>query len=112
MWFSHHQKIHEPIALAAVISAAMALQVFWISNFLFSRFCGLGYSVVFTSGWEMIGVLYVLAGLVFLALWSILALVFRGRDVSHHRNSAFWFLVISLFIFLVMTAPPVFQLAI
>lgn len=101
-------RIHESIAMAGIIAAAITLHGFWIVNLLITRspfVIGFFYS---STEKGAVSSLYLFGLILFLIAWCILALIFKGRDCSHHRESAFWFLIVSLIIFFVMTLPPVF----
>jgi hypothetical protein len=103
-------RIHESVALAAIIAAAAALHSLWIANMLLTR-CPMVKG--FFSGSSEKGAvasLCLFGLLLFSAVWCVLSLAFKGRDCSPHRESAFWFLVVSVLIFFVMTLPPVFVL--
>lgn len=108
--FFFRQRIHESVAIAAVLSTSITLHALWIANLLMIRLPAV--SGFFESGTSRgaVGGLCAFGVLCFLVVWCVLSLVFRGRDCSHHRESAFWFLVTSVIIFFVMTMPPVFVL--
>jgi len=101
-------RIHESVAIAAVLSVALTLHGLWIINLLITRLPSVSGFFEGLTERGMVPSLYLFGTLLFLAVWCILALFFKGRDCSHHRESTFWFLVASVVIFFVMTLPVVF----
>ncbi|MFA6131540.1 MAG: hypothetical protein WC702_00525 [Patescibacteria group bacterium] len=106
--FFFKPRIHESVAIAAILAAAISLHGLWIANLLITRipavsgfFCGSGEGGAVPS-------LYLFGLLLFFIAWCVLTLIFRGRDCSHHRENAFWFLMVSTIIFLFMTLPIIF----
>lgn len=109
MWPFHRQYIHEPLALAATLSAALTINVLWIINLFFNRSWGFNFCAKVASGIEIMAIIYGLSIIIFFVLFGVLAIIFRGRDCSHYRNDAFGFLLISFLIYLLMTVPPIYE---
>lgn len=101
-------RIHESVAVAAIIAAAVALHGLWVVNLLITRLPSVGGFFYGFSEKSAVPSLYMFGLLLFLVVWCVLSLVFKGRDCSHHRESAFWFFAVSSIIFFVMTMPMVF----
>lgn len=104
-------RIHESIAMAAILAAAITMHGLWIANLLITRLPAVAGFFEGLASRGAVPSLYLFGLLLFLVAWCILSLIFKGRDCSHHRESAFWFFVVSLIIFFVMTMPMVFGLA-
>lgn len=105
--FFFKSRIHESIAIAAVIAAAVALHGLWIVNLLIIRSTSVSGFFHGASEEGAVSSLYLFGLLLFLTVWWILSLVFKSRDCSDYREGALWFFVASTIIFFVMTAPVV-----
>jgi len=101
-------RIHESIAIAAILAAAITLHGLWIANLLITRSPFVSGFFYGSSEKGAVSSLYIFGLLLFLVGWCVLSLIFKGRDCSHYRESAFWFFVASAIIFFVMTLPMVF----
>ena len=107
-----HDRIHESFALSAILAASVALHVAWIDNLLISRSAAVADMVTLNPDIGPISGLYVdVIGAYFTSL-LIAAALWRGRDVSHWRDRVFWFFVVSLIVFLLMTLPFVYGFAV
>lgn len=105
--FFFKPRIHESIAIAAVIAAAVVLHGLWITNLLLIRSTLVSGFFHGASEKSAVPSLYLFGLLLFLTIWWILVLVFKGRDCSDYREGALWFFVISAIVFFVMTVPVV-----
>lgn len=106
------KRIHESFALAAVLAGAVALHVAWIDNLLVSRSTTIAQWVMLNSEIGPISGMYVdTIGAFFVAL-LLAAGVWSGRDVSEWRDRVFWFFIVSIVVFLLMTMPFVYGFAV
>jgi hypothetical protein len=101
-------RIHESVALAALFSASLTLNVAWIANLIMHRSDQVWTWFELSQRVGPISGLYTKTLLTFfialIAFWIFL----RGKDCSHHRESVFWFFIASIATFLVMTLPLVY----
>lgn len=101
-------RIHESVALAGLTAASAALHMGWFSHFvLFRSSAVLGWFLLDESVGPISGV-YLMTLLVFVLVFVLSALWFRGRDCTDFRDRVFWFFVVSLIMFVVLTFPPVY----
>ncbi|MBI4435293.1 hypothetical protein HY630_01345 [Candidatus Uhrbacteria bacterium] len=106
------ERIHESFALAALFAGSVALHVAWIDNLLITRSPKIADWVTLNPNIGPISGLYVdVVGAYFVAL-LVAAALWRGRDVSHWRDRVFWFFVVSIVVFLLMTLPFVYGFAV
>lgn len=106
--FFRRERIHEPIAVGAVIAAAVSLNVMWMLNLLSYRFAGLEQSLTLIPNVGTGTGLFLAGFITFLFVWACVAVLLRGRDCSDYRDRAFWFFVLTIVLYLVFTFPPVF----
>lgn len=107
-----HQRIHESLALSAMLSAAVTLQVAWIANLLVHRSEWMREQFTLIASIGPLSGLYLKTAIGYIFLFGIFVLIFRGRDCSHWRDRAFWFFLISVAMFLVLTLPIVYEFSI
>lgn len=109
MWPFQRPRIHESLALAAVLATAVTVNILWITNFLIFRLPTVKGFFEISPERGVIADLFLFGFVLFLIFWLLFSLIFKGRDCSVHRESGFWFLVVSLILFLIMTFPSVFS---
>jgi hypothetical protein len=112
IWNLFHKRIHESLALAAQFSVAVTLQIAWISNLLVHRSEWAREQATLIASIGPISGLYLESAVLYVLLFGIFVLSFRGRDCSHWRDRAFWFFLISIAMFLVLTLPIVYEFSI
>ena len=106
------KRIHESFALAAILAGAVALHVAWMDNLLITRSTTMRDWITLNPEIGPISGLYVdVLGAYFTTL-LIAAAVWRGKDVSHWRDRVFWFFIVSVVVFLMMTLPFVYGFAV
>ena len=105
-------RIHESIALGAILSASLTLQCAWISNLLVHRseFIRELHNIVPSIG--PISGLYFKTIIVFIFLFGLSVLFFKGRDCSVWRGRVFGFFYISIVMFFVLTMPVVYEFSV
>lgn len=95
-----------------MLAGSVALHVAWIDNLLITRSQTIARWVTLNPDIGPISGLYVdVFGAYFTTLLLATA-IWRGRDVSHWRDRVFWFLMVSIIIFLLMTLPFVYGFAV
>jgi hypothetical protein len=104
----HRKRIHEPVAIGAVIASAVSLNAFWILNLLSARVVAVWDLLNLNPELGSITGLALASSAVYLLTWAIVALLLRGRDCSDYRDRAFWFLIVSIFLFLIFSFPAVY----
>lgn len=102
-------RIHESVALSAILAASLSLHVAWIDNLLLIR-SGLA-RTWFNLNPEIgpITGLYLDTLGAFFVFFFLLVAFWRGKDCSHWRERTFWFLIASIIFFCVMTVPVVYE---
>ncbi len=106
------KRIHEPIAIGAVIACAVSLNAIWILNFLSYRFPAMEELLTLIDGVGTGTGLFLVGLIVYLTTWAAVAVLLRGRDCSEYRDRGFWLFMTSVVLFLVFTFPPFFTFAI
>ncbi len=91
-------RIHESLAVAALLSAAVSLQVAWIANLVWFRMARV----------DALGSLYLFVATVYAIVYVLTAAWCRGRDCSDFRDRAYHFFLVSILIFAAMTLPVVY----
>ena len=102
-------RVHESVALAAIFAASVTLHVAWIVNLLVHRSETVWNWFLLDPDLGPISGMYTKTLITFFVIFVISSLLWRGRDCSHSRDRVFWFLVISIVMFLVMTLPFVYE---
>lgn len=103
------KRIHEPIALAAIIAASVSFHIAWIVNLIFTR------SSIFDSYLTLSDVvgpitgMYTVVGITYLITFGATVIWCRGKDCTDYRERVFWFFIVSLIVFLVLTHPLVYE---
>ena len=110
--FFGRKRIHEPIAIGAVIAGAVSLHALWIVNFLSFRFPVVEELLTLIDGVGTGTGLFFVGLIVYVIAWAAVAVILRGRDCSEYRDRSFWLLMVSVVLFLVFTFPPIFTFAI
>ncbi len=104
-------RIHESVAVAALVAAGWTLQVAWISNFLMAKSEELHrlFDVVPSIG--PIAGLYLSSLVAGVVVFFGTALWLRGKDCQPYRQQTLAFFFISVILFSVMTLPIVYGLS-
>jgi uncharacterized membrane protein len=108
MFHFFRNRIHESLALAAMFAGAVALNVAWIDNLLITRSPVIRDWMTLNTDIGSISGLYLDTLGAFFTTFLIVAVIWRGRDITHWRERVFWFFVASIIIFLLMTLPFVY----
>ena len=110
--FGKEKRIRESLALSAVFAGSVALHAAWIDHLLITRSEVIADWITVNPDIGPISGLYVdVLASFFVAL--LLALFFwKGKDVRAWQDRIFWFFVMSVVIFLVMTLPFVYGFAV
>lgn len=106
------QRVHESFALSAILAGSVALHVAWIDNLLISRSRTIAEWVTLNPDIGPISGLYVDTLGAFFVTLLFMTFLWRGRDVSHWRDRVFWFFILSIVLFLVMTLPFIYGFAV
>ncbi len=112
LWNLFHKRIHESLAISAFLSAALTLQGAWMANLLVNRSEWFREQFTLIASVGPIFGLYLKSVVGYLLLFGIFVLIFRARDCSHWRDRVFWFFLISIAMFLVLTLPIVYEFSI
>lgn len=105
-------RIHESCALASLLAGSVALHIAWMDNLLIHRSRFVRDILTLNPDIGPISGLYLDTLGAFFVLLIILTAFWRGKDVSHWRERVFWFFILSIAIFLLMTLPFVYGFAI
>jgi hypothetical protein len=108
--FSHlfRPRIHESVALAGLTAVSAALHMGWLIHFiLFRSSAVLGWFLLDESVGPISGI-YLMTLLMFVLVFVLSVLWFRGRDCTDFRDRVFWFFIVSLILFAILTFPPVY----
>ena len=108
MFHFFHNRIHEPLALAALFAGSVALHVAWIDNLLLTRSVLIRDWMTLNPDIGPISGLYLDTLGAFLTTFLIACAIWRGRDVAHWRERVFWFFAGSVIVFMFMTLPFVY----
>jgi len=107
MWFFTRKRIHESMAFAAVLAAAISLHAIWIANLLIIRYSAVAKWFTLAPELGAVTGLYLLGAVVFFLSFGTITIFYHEKDCSHHRTSIFIFLIISLLIYLFATCPVI-----
>lgn len=102
------KRVHESFALAAIFAGSVALHVAWIDNLLISKSPQIREWVTLNPDIGPISGLYIDTLGAFFVTLLLAAAIWQGRDVAHWRERVFWFFVLSIIIFILMTLPFVY----
>ncbi|MBI2475080.1 hypothetical protein HYV69_01510 [Candidatus Uhrbacteria bacterium] len=105
-------RIHESIALGAFMSAALTLQIAWISNLLVHRSETVRDLFNILPSIGPISGLYFKTIIAYVFLFGLSVLFFKGRDCSVWRGRVFGFFYISIVMFFVLTMPVVYEFSV
>ena len=97
------------MALAAVFAGALTLNAAWLANLLATRIPAVHEWFIFTKSVGAISGLLLTSTIIYLVSFLLVTLWYRKRDCSHQREAAYWFLIISIIIFSIMTIPGIFE---
>lgn len=104
-----HKRVHESLATAAFLSVAVTLQIAWMANFLVHRIPSIREQFNIIPSVGPVSGLYLKTFISSFLLFGIFVLLFRGKDCSHWRDRVFWFFLVSIVMFLVLTLPIVYE---
>ncbi len=107
-----HSRIHESVALAALLAASVELNAFWIVNMISMRLPAFADLLKLDPSLGTVSGLYVTGAVVYLLSWACFLTLLRGRDCSEYRSNALWLFVVSVLLYLVFTFPPIFNFVI
>lgn len=91
-------RVHEPVAVAALLAAAVALHAGWIINLVWYR----------SARVDMLGALYLSVACVYAVIFLLALAWCRGKDCGSMRDRAYHFFLVSIAIFVAMTLPFVY----
>ena len=100
--------IHESFALAVEVAAGVTLIAAWIAQFLVFRVDSIRNAFIVSRALGPLSGLYLLSAALFSFIFLLMALWWRGRDVSHVRKHVFHFFLVAVVSFAVMTLPFVY----
>ncbi len=103
------KRVHESVALAAVFAASVTLHIAWIVNLVVHRSETVWEWFLLSEEIGPISGMYTKTLLSFFGILLVSWLFWRGRDCSHWRSRVFWFFIMSLIVFLLMTLPFVYE---
>jgi hypothetical protein len=103
-----NDRIHESLAIAALLAGGVALNVAWIDNLLITRSDVIASWITINPAIGPISGLYVDTLGAFFVTYLFAAAIWRGKDVSHWRGQVFWFFFASVVAFIILTLPFVF----
>lgn len=111
-WNLFHKRVHESLAIAALLAAAVTLQCAWIANLLVHRSEWVREQYTLIASVGPLSGLYLDTIIGYVFLFGIFVLIFRGKDCSYWRERVFWFFLVSIVMFLVLTLPIVYEFSI
>ncbi|MBI5370188.1 hypothetical protein HZA85_03310 [Candidatus Uhrbacteria bacterium] len=107
-----HKRVHESLAISALLAAAVTMHIGWMSNLLIHRSTWAREQFTIIKSIGPISGLYLKSVISFILLFGIFVMIFRARDCSHWRDRALWFFIVSAVLFLVLTLPIVYSFSI
>lgn len=108
MWpFTKKRRIPESVALSTVAAASLALHAGWIAYVLTVRSEAARGVFEMQAPFGIAGGLHLFSMSVFLILSGLGIVLFKGKDCSKYRDHIFWFFLISIVVYLLMTIPGV-----
>ncbi len=105
-------RVHEPLAIAAILATAITLNVAWIINMLVERVPLIQRALTFSPMIGPVSGMYLLSLTSFIGYTVFLTLFLRGKDCSHLRSTVLRFFLFSLIAFFVMTLPFIYTFSI
>lgn len=104
-----HKRIHESVAVSAMVALAASLNVAWIANLALTRSAAAVEALTVSQLLGPVSGLYLLFALSYVMIfWAALAWL-HGRDCSHYRQGAFWLVIASLVAFFLLTLPVLYE---
>ena len=110
--FFRRKCLHESLALSVILAVSVTLHGSWLANLVMTRYMPAREALaIFPSIGPVVG-LYALSIAIFLIVFGLSVLWFRGKDCSHFRDGIFWFFVVAVAAFLILTIPYLFEFVI
>lgn len=106
-WFT--QRVHESIALGAYVAVAVTLHVAWIANWLVARSDWVAEQFTLVEEIGPITGLYLKSVIVFLMVFGLSVLFFRGKDCAPWRMRVLWFFFVSAVLFVFLSFPGLYE---
>ena len=101
-------RVHESVAISALLAVSLALHAAWLSHLILFRVPELFNRLFLSDTIGPIFIVYTLSLGVGLGSFLLFRFLLRCRDCTELRDRAFWFFVVSLIMFLVLTFPFVY----
>lgn len=98
-WF--RSRVHEAVAVAALIAASVSLHAAWIGNLVWFRMAKV----------DVLGALYLFVACVYVIIFALAFAWCRDHDLSDLRDRAYHFFLVSIVIFVALTLPIVYGFA-
>ncbi len=95
-------RIHESVAVAALLAASASLHTAWILNLIWYR----------SNLIDSLESLYLFVASVYAIIFFFSLAFCKGRDCSSHRDRAYHTFLVSTLIFIAMTLPIVYGFAV
>jgi hypothetical protein len=102
------KRVHEPLAVGALLGASASFHTMWILNLLRYRVPSLDETLLIAPSVGSVSGIYAAGVATYALVFGVVVLWLRGRDCSDIRDRVFWFYVVSTAVFVVMTIPVVF----
>jgi len=102
-------QVPESMAIAAIFAAGLTLNSAWIINFLANRVVAVAQWLSFDQDVGPVSGMFFVSAIIYLVSCSLMIFWYRNRDCSHQREAVYWFLIISIIIFALMTIPGIFD---
>lgn len=109
-WFSRlfQPRVHESVVLSGLIATALTLHAMWLAHFILFRTPTLAPLFELSSEMGVISGLYALGASVYVISFLLSLAWWRGKDCSDARDRVFWFFVVSVIMYLILTFPLVY----